>query len=75
MKKIVYIDGMKCEGCANSMKEAFEKMVGVESCKIDLKNKCAILKLEGNVIDSALTDCVERTGFKPVEVKVKKGLF
>lgn len=75
MKKIVYIEGMMCEGCAKSMKEAFEKMVGVESCKIDLKNKCATLKLEGNVVDKALTDCVELAGFKPVEVKIKKGLF
>lgn len=75
MKKIVYIEGMMCEGCAKTMKEAFEKMVGVVSCKIDLKNKCAIVKLDGNIIDSALTDCVERAGFKPVEVKIKKGLF
>ena len=75
MKKIVYVEGMMCEGCAKSMKEAFEKMVGVESCKIDLKNKCATLKLEGNVVDKALMDCVELAGFKPIEVKVKKGLF
>ncbi len=75
MKKIVYIDGMMCEGCAKSMKEAFEKMVGVESCKIDLKKKCAVVKLEGNIVDSALTDCVKRAGFTPVEVKVKKGIF
>lgn len=75
MKKIVYIEGMMCEGCAKTMKEAFEKMIGVESCKINLKNKCATLKLEGNIIDTALTDCVERAGFKPIEVKVKKGLF
>lgn len=75
MKKIVYIEGMMCEGCAKSMKEAFEKMVGVESCKINLKKKCAVLKLEGNVVDKALTDCVELAGFKPVEVQIKKGLF
>ncbi len=75
MKKIVYIEGMMCEGCAKTMKEAFEKMVGVDSCKIDLGKKCATLKLEGNVIDSALTDCVERAGFKAVDVKIKKGLF
>lgn len=75
MKKIVYIEGMMCEGCAKSMKEAFENMVGVESCKIDLKNKCATVKLQGNVIDSALKDCVKRTGFEAIDVKVKKGLF
>lgn len=75
MKKIVYIEGMMCEGCAKSMKEAFEKMVGVSNCKIDLKNKCATLKLEGNVVDKALMDCVTLAGFTPVEVKVKKGLF
>lgn len=75
MKKIVYIDGMMCEGCAKSMKEAFEKMIGVDSCKIDLKKKCAVVKLQGNIIDTALSDCVERTGFKCVDIKVKKGLF
>ena len=75
MKKIVYIEGMMCEGCAKTMKEAFEKMVGVENCKIDLAKKCAVLKLEGNVVDKALTDCVLLAGFKPIEVKIKKGLF
>ncbi len=75
MKKIVYIDGMMCEGCAKSMKEAFEKMVGVSSCKIDLKGKCATVKLEGNVVDKALSDCVELAGFKCVDIKIKKGLF
>lgn len=75
MKKIVYIDGMMCDGCANTMKEAFEKMIGVESAKIDLKKKCAIVKLEGNVVDNALTDCVKRAGFTPVSVEIKKGLF
>lgn len=75
MKKLVYIDGMMCEGCAKTMKEAFEKMIGVEWAKIDLKKKCATVKLEGNVVDSALTDCVRRAGFTPVKVEVKKGIF
>lgn len=75
MKKVVYIDGMMCEGCANTMKEAFEKMIGVESCKIDLKKKCATVKLSGNIVDNALADCVKRAGFTPVKVEVKKGLF
>lgn len=75
MKKVIYIDNMMCEGCANTVKEALEKMIGVESCKVDLKKKCATVKLEGNVIDTALTDCVKRAGFVPVRVEVKKGLF
>jgi len=72
MKKIVYIDGMMCDGCAKTMKEAFEKMIGVESCKIELKKKRAIVKLEGNIVDDALTDCVRLAGFTPVRVEVKK---
>ena len=39
MKKEVLIEGMKCEGCANTVQERFAEIEAVESVNIDLANK------------------------------------
>ena len=31
MKKVVTVDGMKCEGCASNVQEKFSSIEGVES--------------------------------------------
>lgn len=37
MEKTVTINGMKCDGCVNIVKENFEKIAGVQSATVDLE--------------------------------------
>ena len=52
MKQEVFVEGMKCEGCAKGVKEKFESIKGVESVSVDLKGKKATINTR-SVIDKA----------------------
>jgi len=60
MKKEVTIEGMKCEGCADSVQETFSTIGGVESVEIDLENKTAMIESQSDIdkdtLDSALSE-------------------
>jgi copper chaperone len=60
MKKELIIEGMKCEGCASTVREKFEAIEGVQSVTIDLANKKAIIESQSDIhkdtFVSALSD-------------------
>ena len=60
MEQEIFIDGMKCEGCANAVKEKFKSIEGVETVSIDLDNKKAVVvsqsTLDTEIFTSALSD-------------------
>lgn len=41
MKKIMVIEGMKCQGCVTDVKEKFQALQGVEAVQVDLEKKQA----------------------------------
>ncbi len=71
MKKIITIEGMSCEHCSASVKEALEKLDGVKSAKVDLKKKSATVKLSEEVADDVLKSAVSQSGFTPISVLEK----
>lgn len=71
MKKIILIEGMSCEHCANAVKNALEEITDVKSAKVELKKKRAIVKLNSNVENNALTDAVDKAGFKATSIEEK----
>lgn len=60
MKKVVTVDGMKCEGCASNVQEKFSSIEGVESVEIDLENNTAIIESQSEIdketLDTALVE-------------------
>lgn len=68
MKKIITIDGMACEHCVSSVKNALEKLDGVKSVKVELKKKSATVKLNDNIADDVLKSAVTLAGFTPISV-------
>lgn len=68
MKKIITIDGMACEHCVSSVKNALEKLDGVKSVKVELKKKSATVKLSDNIADDVLKSAVTLAGFTPISV-------
>ena len=71
MKKIISINGMHCEHCANAVKTSLEALDGVKSAKVELKKNSATVKLSDNVSDDVLKAAVTDAGFTPVDVMEK----
>lgn len=69
-KKTLKIEGMMCEGCVKSVKEALEKVPGIMSVDVNLKKGTAVV--QGDVDDETLIKAVVDAGFRG---SVKHGLF
>ncbi|MEG0497886.1 MAG: heavy metal-associated domain-containing protein [Carnobacterium sp.] len=63
MKKEVLVEGMKCEGCANTVREKFEAIEGVESVEIDLINKKAVLESQSDIDKDKLVSALSETKY------------
>ncbi|HLR88409.1 MAG TPA: heavy metal-associated domain-containing protein [Atopostipes sp.] len=66
MKQEVTVNGMTCQGCANAVKTKFEKIKGIDSVKIDLENKKAILETEIEIPKDSLQTVLEDTNYEVV---------
>ncbi|WP_317856066.1 heavy metal-associated domain-containing protein [Chakrabartyella piscis] len=60
--KTVYIEGMHCDNCKNSVTKALNGLEGV-SGKVDLGKKIAIVSFEREVADGEITEAIESKGF------------
>lgn len=67
MKKEVFVEGMKCEGCANMVQEKFEAIEGVQSVTIDLKNKKAVLESQSIIDKETLVSALSDTKYSVVD--------
>lgn len=67
MKKIIKIEGMKCENCSAHVKEALEALDSNLDVKISLFRKRATVEGE-NLNDEALKEAVEKAGYKVLEI-------
>lgn len=69
-KKTLKIEGMMCEGCVKSVKEALDKIPGITSVDVNLKKGTAVV--QGDADDETLIKAVVDAGFRG---SVKHGLF
>lgn len=58
------VEGMDCDKCAATVKEALESIKGVKEVKVSLENKQALVKFENGVDLKSLTEAVNKKGFK-----------
>ncbi|WP_080146053.1 heavy-metal-associated domain-containing protein [Marinilactibacillus piezotolerans] len=60
MEQVMTVNGMKCEGCANTVKDKLSAIETVASVKIDLENKTATVEsargISEETADSSLKD-------------------
>ena len=68
MKKEILISGMKCEGCANRVKNALSEIEGIENIEVDLENKKATLETE-IVSNETIKNAIEDLDFVVEEIK------
>lgn len=65
MKKIYNIDGVKCGGCANVVKEKLSALPEIELVEVNVEEKT--LSIEGDVDKEILNQALADTKFKIVE--------
>ena len=64
MKKYITIEGMKCQGCENRVKEALESLYFVRLAVVNHEAGSAIVKMPVEVPDDILKECIEELGYK-----------
>ena len=64
MEKKVLISGMKCEGCANRVKNAVKSIKGVKKIDVNLENKYAIITYKKELSNDEITTIINNLGFK-----------
>lgn len=74
MKKIIEINGMKCEHCQATAQKALNAIDGVEA-RVDLKKKRAVVNLAKDIEDKVFKDALSAVGYEAVSISEKKGLF
>ena len=63
MVKNLSVEGMMCQHCVMHVKEALEKVDGVESASVSLEKKSASVTLKHDVSDDALIQAVKDAGY------------
>lgn len=76
-KTSVLIRGMHCAACANKVSKKLKAVANVESAEVNAEKGIAvIIATEGKELSSkALWEAVEKTGYKPTELKGPQGTF
>ncbi len=62
----IKVNGMTCGGCVSSVRRALEKVEGVESAVVDLKEASAEIFFDDTFVDPrSLARAVEGAGYQP----------
>ena len=69
MKKTIQIKGMMCQHCEAHVKEALEKIAGVEEATANHEANLVTLKTSADVAESDLKAAVEAAGYEYVGIK------
>ena len=65
MNKIINVDGITCEHCVDTIKEAVEILDGVFSVDVDIEKKQVVVEFDEKIAKTEdLIDKIEEVGFK-----------
>ena len=65
MNKIINVDGITCEHCVDTIKEAVEILDGVFSVDVDIEKKQGVVEFDEKIAKAEdLIDKIEEVGFK-----------
>lgn len=67
-EKIVYIEGMHCDNCKNSVERNINEIEGA-SAKVNLKKKQALVEMDREIPEEMLIQAVEKAGFEVVRME------
>lgn len=67
MNKTLYIKGMSCMGCANSLEKAVSKQNGIEKASVNFVKESLFIEYNNDLDMNTIYKTIENLGFKVVE--------
>lgn len=67
-EKLIYIEGMHCDHCKNSVEGSINEIDGAVA-KVSLKKNMAVVSFDREISDEELIKAVERKDFKVVRIE------
>ena len=71
MEKLMTVNGMMCGHCTGRVQKALEALEGVKAVTMDLEAKTALVGMETEVTDEALTAAVAEAGYEVEKIVLK----
>ncbi len=75
MKKVISVNNLCCERCANRLACKLELCEGVVKAKANYKKNSIFVEVLSTVPDSELRETVQSAGFEVLSIAPRKGLF
>lgn len=69
MRKELTVEGMKCEGCANTVVERFTGISGVKEAVVNLETKSVHIQGDAPVNETELRESLSDTNYSVVGIK------
>lgn len=70
-EKTIYIEGMHCENCKNTVERQINNIDGA-AAKVNLQNHTAVVSMERMISDEELTEAIEKADFKVIRIELKE---
>lgn len=68
MRKKLIIEGMKCEGCAETVQKRLKSIEGVTKTSVNLEDKSALIESQNEVSDQSIHDSLANEKYKVVKI-------
>ncbi len=75
MKKVIYVNDLCCQRCADQMAVKLALVDGVDGAKADYKKNRIFIEVKESVTEEALRAVFEGTGMEVLSVERRKGIF
>ncbi len=75
MKKVVYVNDLCCQRCADQMAVKLALIDGVDKAKADFKKNRIFIEVKEGVTEDALKAPFEGTGMQVLSIELRKGIF
>ncbi len=75
MKKVIQVNDLCCQRCADQMAVKLMLIDGVEKAKSDFKRNRIFIEVKENLPDEELKKVFEGTGMEVLSIALRKGIF
>lgn len=69
IEKVIFIEGMMCQGCAGRVSNALKALKEVKDVAVILEEKKALVLLKKDVDNKVLIDAIEALNFKVTSIE------
>lgn len=63
---VIFVEGIHCPLCTTAVKKALKTVEGVESVKVTLETKQAVILAKEGISDATFLEAVKTTGYEGV---------